>query len=110
MIVSIICFAFVIVLLYFLFITSPTGEEKKEKNDKKVVVLHFPLSKNKDDIFKMEKKDVELVKETTRHVKKLHNERVEIFERLNNIVVAEDGYHCIVYSDTSKKDKRVLNK
>ena len=46
--------------------------------------------------------DVSLMSETTKQVKKLHLDNVEIFDRHNNIIVTEDGYYCIVYSDDKK--------
>ena len=98
MIISILCFSVVVVLLYFLISNQPIRKEER-----KVIVVKFPLSENKDNVFKLLSGDMELLNHTTRHVRKLHNDKVEIFHRHSNIVVTEDGYDCIVYSDYKKK-------
>lgn len=75
---------------------------------KYIVITKMELSVPKDRAFECASKDKVLVKSICEYRKHLEKEGKEIFSRVDNILVAEDGYYFAFYEDELEKMEREM--
>jgi hypothetical protein len=69
-----------------------------------ILILHSPLEDSaKEDIFKMEKSDIDLVKVAKDKSIKLKQQGIDVFEIKNNILIASDGYYVTDFAENVEK-------
>lgn len=76
-----------------------------KEDNRKVVVTHLPLSKDRDDVFSIVKRSRLLINSICQYSKDLRKRGVKVYERHVNIIRSEAGYFCAFYEDDLKENR-----
>ena len=60
----------------------------------RIVITTCPLTTDKNKLFDLAVNDEQLIRSITEFSKKLEDDGEDIFDRNQNIIVAESGYYC----------------
>lgn len=71
----------------------------RNKDNRKVVITHLPLSKPKEEVFTIVKRSRLLINSICEYSKELRKRGIKIFERSVNIIRTEEGYYCAFYEE-----------
>ena len=63
------------------------------------VINHYPISKDKDEVFKSIVDDDELSKIIENYKEYLAKHDIETFDTIKNIIVTEEGYFCATWDE-----------
>ena len=77
----------------------------KVVDDRKVVITHLPLDKDREAVFSIAKRSRLLINSICEYSKDLRKRGIKVFERHINIVRTSGGYFCAFYEDDLKENR-----
>lgn len=77
----------------------------KNKDNRKVVLTHLPISKDKEEVFAIAKRSRLLINSICEYSKELRKRGVKVFERHANIIRTSEGYYMAWYEDDIKENR-----
>lgn len=72
--------------------------------DKKILITHLPLTKEKEEVFSIAKRSRLLINSICQYRKELERKGIKVFERHVNIIRTAAGYFCAFYEDDLKQN------
>lgn len=76
-----------------------------KEDNRKVVITHLPLDKDREAVFSIVKRSRLLINSICEYSKDLKRKGVKIFERKANIIRTSGGYFCAFYEDDIKENR-----
>lgn len=67
--------------------------------EKKILITHLPLSKEREDVFAISKRSRLLINYICQYRKELERKGIRVFERHANIIRTVAGYFCAFYEE-----------
>lgn len=67
--------------------------------EKKILITHLPLSKDKQEVFAIAKRSRLLINSICQYRKELERKGIKVFERHANIIRSVAGYFCAFYEE-----------
>lgn len=75
------------------------------KDNRKIVITHLPLTKDREEVFSIVKRSRVLINSICQYSKDLRRKGIKVFERSVNIIRTEAGYFCAFYEEDLKEYK-----
>lgn len=76
-----------------------------KKDNRKVLITHLPLSKDKEQVFSIVKRSRLLINSICEYSKDLRKRGIEVYERKVNIIRTEHGYFCAFFEEDIKEGR-----